>query len=72
MFLLCRSCFPVLIVNLLILNQFNKNDLVNAGLIEIFLSSNCFTYRLEGDPSDSIETGCVLTSAEQNQTKRVD
>ena len=51
----------VLIVNLSILNHFNLTIkiLVNSGLIEIFLFSNCFTYILEGDVSNSIEPGCV-------------
>ena len=56
--------FPVLIVNLSIMNHF----------IEKFLFSNCFKYILEGDLSDSIETGCLLTvfSSKQNRTNRVD
>ena len=29
-------------------------------LIEIFLISNCFTYIVEGEISDSIEIGCVF------------
>ena len=34
--LLCHSCFPVLVVNLAISNNFNNKDLVRSGLIEIF------------------------------------
>ena len=42
------------------LNVLTKCDLIgfqslNSGLIEIFLSSNCFTYILEGDLSDAIK-----------------
>ena len=33
-----------MIVNLSILNHFNKTILVHSGLIEIFLLSNCFRY----------------------------
>ena len=42
-FILCRSCFPVLIVNLSILNRFNPKILFHSGLIDIFFISNCFT-----------------------------
>ena len=59
--LLCHSCSPVLVVNLSIYNNFNNKDLVRSGLIEIFLFSNCCTYILEGDLSDSIKTSCVLS-----------
>ena len=57
--LLCCLCLPVLIVNLSILKLLTRKILVNSGLIEIyfFCISNCFTYIVEGDISDSIETG---------------
>ena len=55
------ACFPVLIVNFSIFNHLNNKYLVNSGLIEIFLFSNCFKYKLEGDLSDSTGTGCVLS-----------
>ena len=47
-------------MNLTFLNHFNKT-FANSGLIEIFLYfSNCSTCMLDGDFSDSIETGCIL------------
>ena len=53
----------VLTVNLSILNYLNLTIkfLVNSGLIETFLFSNCSTYILEGGVSDSIETERVLS-----------
>ena len=43
--LLCQPYFPILIVNLSILNHFNLKIkiLVNFELIKIFLILNCFT-----------------------------
>ena len=68
--LLCCSSFPVLIVNLSILNHFNLTIkiLVHPGLIEIFLFSNCFTYILQ-ETRGRFKTGCVLSFCQTNSNQ---
>ena len=71
--LLCHSCFPVLVVNLAISNNFNNKDLVRSGLIEIF-----FVFRLlHIHPRGMIfpiqlKLAAFCLSAEQNRTSRID
>ena len=71
--LLCHSCFPVLVVNLAISNNFNNKDLVRSGLIEIFFVFKLLHIHPRGMIFPiQLKLAAFCLSAEQNRTSRID
>ena len=72
MVFMCHSCFPVLIVNLSILNYFNNNDFSSFRVNwNIFVFKLLHVHTREIFPIQ-IKQDTFCLSAEQNRTNRVD